>query len=45
VRTGDDRSFERIDLGGRMRSSPRQLLSNNFAGLPQQTLTKLEQTS
>ncbi|MBV9250737.1 MAG: cupin domain-containing protein [Acetobacteraceae bacterium] len=43
VQTWDNGKFEEIDLDKWIKSSPRYLLSNNFAGVPQDTVTKLKQ--
>jgi oxalate decarboxylase len=43
VQTWDNGKFEEIDLDRWIATSPRYLLSNNFAGAPQDTLTKLKQ--
>ena len=43
VQTWDNGKFEEIDLDKWVRSSPRYLVSNNFAGVPDSTITKLKQ--
>ena len=43
VQTWDAGKFEEIDLNQWVRASPRYLLSNNFAGVPQETINKLSQ--
>jgi len=43
VQTWDAGKFEEIDLDKWVKSSPRYLLSNNFAGAPDATITKLKQ--
>jgi oxalate decarboxylase len=43
VQTWDSGKFEEIDLDRWVRSSPRYLLSNNFAGVPDATIAKLKQ--
>ncbi|KMO42706.1 oxalate decarboxylase [Methylobacterium tarhaniae] len=42
VQTWDNGKFEEIDLDTWIKSSPRYLLSNNFSGVPGETLTKLK---
>jgi oxalate decarboxylase len=44
VQTWDNGKFEEIDLTRWVQSSPRYLLGNNFAGVPETTITKLKQT-
>jgi oxalate decarboxylase len=43
VQTWDNGKFEEIDLDKWVRSSPRYLVSNNFAGVPETTITRLKQ--
>ncbi|MBD0272845.1 MAG: cupin domain-containing protein [Acetobacteraceae bacterium] len=43
VQTWDNPVLEEIDLDRWIATSPRHLLSNNFAGVPQDTLAKLKQ--
>jgi len=43
VQTWDNPKFEEIDLDRWVQSSPRYLLSNNFHGVPEQTIIKLKQ--
>ena len=43
VQTWDNGKFEEIDLNKWVQSSPKYLLSNNFGGVPQSTLTKLRE--
>ena len=43
VQTWDAGKFEEIDLDKWVRSSPRYLLSNNFAGVPDATIAKMKQ--
>ncbi len=43
VQTWDAGKFEEIDLDKWVRASPRYLLSNNFAGVPDATVAKLKQ--
>ncbi len=43
VQTWDNGKFEEIDLDKWVQASPRYLLSNNFAGVPETTLAKLKQ--
>lgn len=43
VQTWDNGKFEEIDLDTWIKSSPRYLLSNNFSGVPGETLTKMKQ--
>ena len=43
VQTWDAGKFEEIDLNKWVKSSPKYLLSNNFAGVPDATITKLKQ--
>ncbi len=43
IQTWDNGKFEEIDLNKWVQSSPRYLLSNNFAGVPEATITKLKQ--
>ena len=43
VQTWDNGKFEEIELNKWVQSSPRYLLGNNFAGVPQSTVTKLKQ--
>jgi len=43
VQTWDAGKFEEIDLNKWVKSSPKYLLSNNFAGVPDTTITKLKQ--
>jgi hypothetical protein len=42
--TWDNGKFEEIDLTKWVKSSPRYLLANNFAGVPETTITRLKQT-
>ena len=42
VQTWDNGKFEEIDLTW-AQSSPRYLLANNFAGVPETTITRLKQ--
>ncbi|MGD0108876.1 MAG: cupin domain-containing protein [Rhodopila sp.] len=44
VQTWDNGKFEEIDLNKWVQSSPRYLLANNFAGVPETTIAKLKQT-
>ena len=44
VQTWDNGKFEEIDLDKWVKSSPRYLLGNNFAGVPETTITGLKQT-
>jgi oxalate decarboxylase len=44
VQTWDNGKFEETDLDKWVKSSPRYLLSNNFAGVPETTITKFKQT-
>jgi oxalate decarboxylase len=44
VQTWDNGKFEEIDLDKWVKSSPRYLLGNNFAGIPETTITRLKQT-
>jgi oxalate decarboxylase len=44
VQTWDNGKFEEIDLDKWVKSSPRYLLGNNFAGVPETTITRLKQT-
>ena len=44
VQTWDNGKFEEIDLDKWVKSSPRYLLANNFAGVPETTITRLKQT-
>ena len=44
VQTWDAGKLEEIDINRWVQSSPRYLLSNNFAGVPEATITKLKQT-
>jgi len=43
VQTWDNPVLEEIDLDRWIATSPRHLLSNTFAGVPQDTLSKLKQ--
>lgn len=43
VQTWDNGKFEEIDLNKWVQSSPRCLLANNFAGVPDTTLARLKQ--
>ncbi|MGI4939247.1 MAG: cupin domain-containing protein [Janthinobacterium lividum] len=43
VQTWDSGKFEEIDLDKWVKSSPRYLLQNNFAGVPASTVTKMKQ--
>src|SRR5712671_7234529 len=43
VQTWDNGKFEEIDLTKWVQSSPRYLLANNFAGVPETTITRLKQ--
>jgi oxalate decarboxylase len=43
VVTWDNGKLEEIDLTKWVRSSPRHLLANNFAGVPETTITRLKQ--
>jgi len=43
VQTWDNGKFEEIDLTKWVQSSPRYLLSNNFAAVPETTITRLKQ--
>jgi len=43
VQTWDSGKFEEIDLDKWVKSSPRYLLSNNFAGVPDSTVAKMKQ--
>lgn len=42
VQTWDNGKFEEIDLDRWVQTSPRYLLSNNFTGVPQSTLSKMK---
>ena len=42
VQTWDNGKFEEIDLDTWIKASPRYLLSNNFSGVPGETVTKLK---
>ena len=42
VQTWDNGKFEEIDLDNWVKASPRYLLSNNFAGVPETTITRLK---
>jgi len=44
VQTWDTGKFEEIDLDKWVRSSPNYLLTNNFAGLPSSTISKMKET-
>lgn len=44
VQTWDNGKFEEIDLTKWVQSSPRYLLGNNLAGVPETTISKLKQT-
>ena len=44
VQTWDDGKFEEIDLDRWVRSRPNYLLANNFAGVPDSTISKMKQT-
>ncbi|MFC0408871.1 cupin domain-containing protein [Roseomonas elaeocarpi] len=44
VQTWDNGKFEEIDLDKWVQSSPRYLLSNNFAGVPNDTIGKMKQS-
>ena len=44
VQTWDNGKFEETDLDKWVKSSPRYLLANNFAGVPETTITRLKQT-
>jgi oxalate decarboxylase len=44
VQTWDNGKFEEIDLTKWVQSSPRYLLANNLAGVPETTITRLKQT-
>jgi oxalate decarboxylase len=43
IQTWDNGKFEEIFLDRWVQSSPRHLLANNFAGVPESTITKLKQ--
>ncbi len=43
IQTWDSGKFEEIDLNKWVKSSPKYLLANNFAGVPDATITKLKQ--
>jgi oxalate decarboxylase len=43
VQTWDSGKFEEIDLDKWVQSSPRYLLSNNFAGVPDTTIARMKQ--
>jgi oxalate decarboxylase len=43
VQTWDNGKFEEIDLDRWIATSPRYLLQNNFAGVPDSTIAKLKQ--
>ncbi len=43
VQTWDDPRLEEIDLDRWIATSPRYLLRNNFAGVPNATIAKLKQ--
>src|SRR4051794_22512826 len=43
VQTWDSPQFEEIDLDRWIATAPRYLVSNNFAGVPESTITKLKQ--
>ena len=44
VQTWDNGKFEEIDLDRWVRSSPNYLLANNFAEVPESTISKMKQT-
>jgi oxalate decarboxylase len=44
VQTWDNGKFEEIDLDQWVRASPRHLVANNFAGVPESTLAALKRT-
>jgi oxalate decarboxylase len=44
VQTWDNGKFEEIDLDRMVRASPNYLVSNNFAGVPESTISKMKQT-
>ena len=44
IQTWDNGKFEEIDLNKWIQSSPKYLLSNNFSGVPDATITKLKQS-
>ena len=43
VQTWDKGKFEEIDLDKWVRSSPNYLLTNNFAGVPASTISKMKE--
>ena len=43
IQTWDNGKFEEIDLDAWIKASPNYLVSNNFAGVPAETITKLKQ--
>ena len=44
VQTWDSGKFEEIDLDKWVRSSPRHLISNNFAGVPATTIAQMKRS-
>ena len=42
VQTWDNGKFEEIDLDRWVQASPRYLIANNFAGVPESTLVKMK---
>jgi oxalate decarboxylase len=44
VQTWDNGKFEEIDLDRWVRASPNYLLTNNFSGAPESTISKMKQT-
>ena len=44
IQTWDNGKFEEIDLNKWVQSSPNYLLANNFAGVPEPTVSKLKQS-
>ena len=43
IQTWDSGKFEEIDLNNWVKSSPKYLLANNFAGVPETTISKMKQ--
>jgi len=43
IQTRDNGKFEEIDLDAGVKASPNYLVSNNFAGVPAETIAKLKQ--
>ena len=44
VQTWDRGKFEEIDLDKRVRASPNYPVTNNFAGVPASTVSKMKET-